>query len=389
MPILVPGSAPPAVAESGGKDEKPVVLREFTQASAERIQPGNVDFQVLIGATATDAGSFDLPSYGWARGVLLRVTASGGAAGLNNAVLAEDGPFSVLSSIKLTEPNGREHCAFARGWNAYLATKWGGYVPAYSADPRTDPDYSAGGNGGNFAFWLWLPFELSARSALGSQSNMDDTGQLKLQFQISAASAVWSTQPDTKPTVRVRAYLSSWNPVPASSNGAMNAQTPPAAGTTQFWTVSSGLPVNGGEQQIHLKRKGSYIRSIAFVLRRSGTSRANGESDWPDITSLVIDEFRQMELQDDLWRREMYQKWGYGAAGVAQEAARGLDNGVRVLSFASEFNGQHGMELRKGWRPTLGSTSLRIEGNFGNAGTLDVITNDVAIPAGAEMQVFS
>jgi hypothetical protein len=37
------------------------------------------------------------------------------------------------------------------------------------------------------------------------------------------------------------------------------------------------------------------------------------------------------------------------------------------------------MENRDLWLPTLGSTRLELQGSFGGAGVLTVLTNDVAI----------
>jgi hypothetical protein len=79
----------------------------------------------------------------------------------------------------------------------------------------------------------------------------------------------------------------------------------------------------------------------------------------------------------------MYERSGYGGAvGAtipANDAAQGLDNGVFVYDFMHEFDGMLGRENRDLWLPTLGSTRLELQGSFGAAGTLTVLTNDVAI----------
>lgn len=360
----------------------------FARASDVRLMPAGVDVQRLIDANTFDPGVQEITSYGWAKGVWLRVTSSGGAAGLNNAVLREDGVFTALGNLALTEPNGREHVATADVYNLFLANKYGGYFPQYASDPRGLPGYTTGGNGGNLGFWLWIPLEVSERSGMGSQSNMDDTGKLKLRFQFNAAGTIWSTQPDTKPTIRVRAYLSAWDPVAEAAAGMMNQTTPPAAGLTQYWTVQSGIAVAAGENSINLKRKGNYIRNIGLVLRRAGTSRANGEADWPDELRFVVDEFPKKIINDDWWLQEEYLRSGNGGAGVTVDTVRGHENGVRWLSFCHDFDGAQGRELREQWLPTIPTTSIKLEGNFANAGTLTVITNDIAIPNGRESEVF-
>ena len=55
--------------------------------------------------------------------------------------------------------------------------------------------------------------------------------------------------------------------------------------------------------------------------------------------------------------------------------------GVWLEDFAHEFDGKIGNELRDGWLGTVQSTRLELSGTFGSAGTLTILTNDVA-PAG-------
>jgi hypothetical protein len=88
-------------------------------------------------------------------------------------------------------------------------------------------------------------------------------------------------------------------------------------------------------------------------------------------------------IEPNLWRHQMYERSGFGATNgavaIANDLPRGLDNGVRVIDFTHEFDGTYGYENRDLWLPTLGSTRLELQGNFPNAGTLEVLTNDVAI----------
>lgn len=388
MAVPAPSADKAAVGKKDGDGKSPIPLVDFVRASDERVLNAKIDASRLIDATSQDF-TFEMTSYGWAKGVWLRVTTTGGAAGLNSAVLAEDGPFNVLANIKVSEPNGRDHLHWPKGYDGFLANKFGGYWPMFVMDPRSHPDFNAGGTGGNFVFWLWLPFEISERSGLGSQSNMDDSGQIKVAFTIQAASQIWSTQPDTKPTVRVRGYLSAWDPTVPGSSGMTNMTTPPAPGTTQYWSVQSGITVNAGEGDVRIRRKGNHFRSIIMTLRRAGTSRANGESDWPAETRWVVDEFTKLFLDNNLWLLRMYNRTGMGGAGVSADTARGKENGVRALFWNTDFDGSIGRELRKLWLPSSGTTSLRIEGNFGTAGTMTVMVNDVGIPAGSEMAVFA
>jgi hypothetical protein len=152
--------------------------------------------------------------------------------------------------------------------------------------------------------------------------------------------------------------------------------------TTQFWSEQT-FNVNAGSQNIRLTRVGNYIRNLIFVLRRAGTSRANGNADMPDPTTVYLDTRPLDIIERNNWLHQMFERTGFGQAlGTtvpANDSPGGLDNGVFVYDFCHEFDGSIGHENRDLWLPTLGSTRLELQGTIGNAGTLTVMTNDVAI----------
>lgn len=383
MPLMNANGARPQANQTQERNDAPrdgqapQLVIPFVRASDENIQPGNLDrTTAVLGANSQDLGIIDLPAYGYISHLYIKVTATGGAAGLNNAVAREDAPFNVLRDIALTEPNGAYIVQFNDGWQAYLAHKYGGYLPPYAADPRAYPNFSGVATSGNFEFVLRIPVAVSVRDAVGALANQDSAGQFKLRLKVGAASDVYSTQPDTKPTVRVEAWLASWDQPEAVSAGVANQTEPPAHGTTSFWSVQSGINVVAGQNTIELKRKGNYLRQIIFVLRRAGTSRANGQSDWPTETRFLRDAFPARYYDDEIWRCQMFERTGFDQT---VETKFGLDNGVRFHDYMHEFDGGLGRENRDLWQPTRGSTRLELAGSFANAGTLDVIYNDVAI----------
>lgn len=362
-------------APSGRGQETPAVVVPFVRASDEHLQPSSIDATRTVTGSQQDLGIFDVPSYGYIRWLYLLVTATNGDAGLATVAAAEDAPFNVLQNIALTEPNGAYIVQFTDGWQAFLAQKYGGYLPPYSADPRATPIFSDVDADGDFTFLVRVPIELSGRDGLGSLPNQDSAGQFKLRVSFAGSGTIYDTAPDTLPDVRLQAWLSAWDQPEPTSGGVGNQVQPPAVGTTGFWSVQSGIPVSAGENTIELKRKGNYLRTVVFVFRRSG-SRSDGESDWPAETRFLRDAFPARYYDDRIWRNIMFERSGFAAAN---EAASGLDNGVRVHDYMHEFDGGYGRENRDLWQPTRGSTRLELAGNFSNAGTLDVITHDVAI----------
>lgn len=358
----------------------------FIRASSEHREPAGIDFsrQLTTGGTQ-NPGNLEVPAYGYVRSLVLVVTATGAVAG----TLAENGPWSVLQDIALTEPNGSVIAQFTDGYELYLANKYGGYRNPMGADPKASPAFTQDA-AGNFTFVLRIPVEINLRDALGSLPNQTAAATFKVRVNLasgaSGAGLYTGTAPTTQPTVRVVGYLEAWDQPEASSGGATNQITPPAMNTTQFWSTTI-LPVAAGANTIRLPRVGNHIRNLIFVLTRTGGTRANGDADFADPLTLLLDTRPLDTVSKTLFRNQMYERSGYGGrapggaltAALANDTAGGLDNGVFVYDFAHEFDGVYGREMRDGWLPTLGSTRLEIQGSFANAGQLRVMTNDVAV----------
>lgn len=373
------GTATKTTARGGQASAVPTV--PFIRASQEHREPTGIDVTKTMTAADQDLGVFDIPAYGYLRSLVIVVQATGGAG--TSVTAGEDGPWNAIKNIVLSEPNGAQIVSFDTGYSAYLAHKWGGYRHTIGSDFRASPTYSAVASAtGNFSYLIRVPLELSLRDGLGSLPNQNAAATFKLRLTLAASTSVYGTVPTTLPSVRVRVYAEEWDQPETQSAGATNALTPPAMNTTGFWSYQT-YNVNGGTQTLRLTRVGNYIRNIIFILRRAGTSRANGNADMPDPVTLYLDTRPLDTLERNNWLHQMFERSSYGGAlGTtipANDAPGGLDNGVFVYDFMHEFDGSLGHENRDLWLPTLGSTRLEIQGTFGNAGVLTVLTNDVAI----------
>jgi hypothetical protein len=367
-----------AAPGAGRGQTLPVV--PFVRASYQNRQSAGIQKIATLGAGIQDQGVNDVPAYGYLRSLVFVVT--GTTAGNAAAVtFAEDGPFNVLQNIFLTEPNGAIIAQFNTGYDLYLANKWGGYRPQGNADPRASAAYSAttgsGATGGSFQFVLRVPVEINERDALGSLPNQNSAAAFKLRFQYAPTATVYGTAPTAAPSVSTTVYMESWDQPSLDSAGQTNQVVPPAMNTTQFWTPQV-FNVNAGLQTIRLNRLGNWVRNIIFEYRRGGTSRANGDADWPDPLTLYLDARPMDTLAKAVWKEQMQQR-GLSGTAAAADTANGLDNGVYVYDFTHDFDGGLGHEPRNLWLGTLGSERLEIQGSFANAGTLTVLTNDVAI----------
>lgn len=371
---------------STSQQQKVMPTVPFIRASAKHREPTGIDVSRVLTTSDQDLGVFDIPAYGYVRNIVLLVTASGGTGGAPAATATEDGVFAAIKNIYLTEPNGAVINQFDTAFKLMLANKFGGYGHVIGSDPKSDPQFvDQTSSFAGFSYILRIPVELNMRDGLGSLPNQNAAATFKLRMTLAkVADIAGGTLPTTLPTVRVRAYLEAWDQPEISSAGATNQVTPPAMNTTQFWSTQT-YTVNQGQNTIRMTRVGNYIRNLIFTLKRAGTSRANGETDLmaADPVYLYLDTRPLDIIEPNNWRNTMFQRSGYGgsvgATVPAADSARGLVNGVRVYDFMHEFDGTYGHENRDLWLPTLGSTRLELQFNAANAGTLEVLTNDVAI----------
>lgn len=369
-----PGQNTAAPPQGGTKNAPPPPPpAPFTAGAHEHVEGPFFDVSTQMDANLHAIGPFNIPAYGYLRSVLLLVTATGGADSGETVAANADAPWNVLQNVQLRDVNSAPLVGpFPSGYNLYLANKYGGQ--AWNADPKLSPFFSAvavGSNAsGNFQFLLRVPVEITARDALGALPNQNAASTYKLDISIAPSSVVYTVAPDTKPVVRVRAFLEAWSqPLPNDVRGMPQATVPPALGTTAYWSMYSP-PVNSGAQTVQLQRVGNLIRTLLFVARDADGIRQS--TIFPDPVQLLWD--TRILNQEALAIRQQYvqDRYGYGLGQSAQ------DTGVYVYDYIHDLDNHAGDELRDLYLPTTQATRLEIQGSFGGAGTLDIITNDVA-----------
>jgi hypothetical protein len=369
-PATLAGS--PAQAQGKPSDAAPRLVVPFTRAAKEHIEPFLDTTTAALGASSVPISPVDIPAYGFMRGIFVEVTASGGTGAA--AVYKGDGPFSVLDDISIMDVNGAPIVGPINGYDAQVINKYGGYRRG-TTEPKLHPDYTAPTTG-NFSFLLYIPIEVSQRDALGSLANMNAASSYKMRLTVAPKGSVFSTDPTTLPTLRIRAWLDAWTqPTGQDLRGNPTATQPPAHGTTAYWSKTV-LQVSSGQNTLRLPRVGNYIRNLVLVYRDAAGVR--NKASFPAPLDIYWDTRLLKSYQPIVWRGQMSQR--FGLTGT-DDAARGLDTGVYVEDFMHEFDGLAGCELRDGWLPTTQSTRLEVIGNFGAAGTLTVLTNDIS-PAG-------
>lgn len=410
MPVM----SPPSGGKSQGQQQQQAVLIPFSRAADEHIEQF-ADQSVVLSAASQQLGPFDVPAYGFMRAVVLLVEASGGVNGAGVVDGQPDAPWSVLADVQLTDVSQSALVGPFDGYSLYLLNKYCGLY-GIGISPKLMPTFQALQEGaaalGNFSFLVRFPVEVGPRDALASLANQNSASTYKLRMTIAPTATVYATALDTtQPTIRVRAYLEAWTqPAPTDQLGAPQATFPPAHNTTQYWSQTRAT-ISAGNQSIRHPRVGNYIRELIYVYRNAAGARQPVDGNWPDPATLNYDTRPLNILQLQVWRQYMAERFGLvgpretvgGLAnsasdfritttpaggtyapgvGVAQTYNDSLDAGVFVYDFAHEFTGKVGFELRDNWLPTVQSTRLELAGNFGTAGTLTIITNDVS-PAGS------
>lgn len=362
------------------QNQQGMVAKSFIRASMEHRESAGIDVTKLMTTSDQDLGSFAIPAYGYLRSLLLLVTVSGG---VGTAVFSADAPWNVLKNIVISEPNGATIAQFNSGYDLYAVSKYGGYKGWN--DPKGAPDYSTSTTGGAMKFFVRIPLELRGRDGLGSLPNQNAAAAFQLRATLSASTTVYTTPPPTTlPSVRLQVISEEWDQPAISSDGTSNMTTPPALNTTQFVTKQV-YPVVVGQNTIRFTRVGNYVRMLYLIYRDASNVRVvNTTNNWPPLAQIFYDTRPVDTVIDTVWRKTMFERYGYGQAAI--EGYLGLDNGVFIYDFCHEFDGSVGYELNDLWLPTLSSTRLEIQGSFGVAGTLEVITNDVAVAGNVFIQ---
>lgn len=377
----------PAGQQAGPQNTAAAVgLVPFTRAAHEHVEPF-WDNSLILDTNTHQIGPIDVPAYGFLRGIRVLVNATGGVASVTVAA-QEDAPWIALQQIVLADVNSAPIVGPFSGFDLYLVTKWGGYYNSNLSDPRTWSTFSATAVGasasGNFAFELFIPVEICPRDALGSLANQNSSSTYKITYTHNNLAGIYSTAPNTTaPTMRVRFLLSAWTQPDATDlRGNPCATTPPAHGTTAFWSKTT-FNLATGQQTQRLPRVGNYIRNIIIVVRDNANgTRATGKTDFPDPFAIYYDTRLLKNYIQGLWQSQMERIFEF-INGVG-DVAGGIDNGVFVEDYMHEFDGTAGYELRDLWLPTVQSTRLEVQGQFSAATKVDVITNDIS-PVG---QVF-
>lgn len=355
-------------APSGGAQAAPT--RRFRAGVQQHIETYKT-YNATLSATGTTTFLDDIPSYGFLRGIFLKVTVTGGAGG--SGTYEEDAPFTLIQQIQIQDVNSVNIIAVITGYDLYLIMKYGGYF--FSGDPKQAESYTQGGANGNPVFTLYVPLEIRNRDAVGALPNKSSNTAYKLQIIVAGLNDVFVVNPVTPPTnARIDLIMDAWwEPQERDLAGRNQASEPPSPDTVQYWMKASFTHAGAETITDQLKRLGYMYRNLIGTCRTTAPARST--TNFPNPLT-VIYEGQAMTVPDrDTWRWLMGRYFGYTAA---VETAGGLDTGVFVMPFNRDFGLQPGAEIGNGYLPTASGTRVEFQGAIGAAGTLQWLINDVS-----------
>jgi hypothetical protein len=353
---------------TGGTQATPT--RRFRAGVQQHIETYKI-YNATLAAATTTTFLDDIPSYGFLRGLFLKVLVTGGAGG--SATYKEDAPFSLIQQIQLQDVNSVNIIAVITGYDLYLIMKYGGYF--FSGDPKSAEGYTQGGVNGNPAFILYVPLEIRNRDAVGALPNKSSNTAYKLQIIVAGYTDVFAVNPVTPPTnCRIDVAMDAWwEPQPRDLAGRTQADEPPSPDSVQYWMKANFTHVAAEPITDQLKRLGYMYRNLVGTCRTTAPARST--ANFPNPLT-VIYEGQAMTVPDrDIWRWLMGRYFGYINA---VDTAGGLDTGVMVLPFNRDFGLQPGAEIGNGYVPTASGTRFEFQGQIGGGGTLQWLINDVS-----------
>lgn len=338
----------------------------------------DIDVTLASSAAIQKLGTFKISPNGWLAGIWCLFEGTGFTAGS----YAGDNPVSGINKVTFRDVGNREIFGPLTGYEWATTNKWGGYFAG-------QPDWRNPGNGyaataTAFSFMLYVPLELVYRDTLGEIENKSSSSSYTLEIYIDTT-ANTATVTGTI-TWRMRANLVGYTePEMADSYGRPLSQSPPAAGTVQYWTSEIYNAAAGAARYNIVNGIGYSIRNIAFIAydnangtRATGWNFATQAGDFPDPSTLAFGKVQLFQRPVKMWQNLMARWFGLTSAGP--DASLAPENGTFIQAFNREFDGIAGNELRNGYLVTRAGNVLQISGTTGAAVNIHVLMNYIVPP---------
>ena len=369
---MIPGTqAPPAEASAGAAAAIPFLVG----SNCYREAPFSTTVQQL------DANSHEtvvnVTPGGFLRGVTMQVTSAGGVLGAG--VLANDVPYSILSSVSLEDISGGPILYPMSGFSHMVAQK---YFRPWDGDPAKRAGFSATINP-NFT----LRFFAEVKDTLGCLANTDARAQYRFRFTLSPGNSagptgLTTTAPTTQPTVTVKLYIETWaQPDLQDLLGNPIEQLPDGLVCSRF-LMHEQPAFNGGNNVVRFTLVGNELRGIALVIRNGDANKTRVDLTDAGAGSIDfrLDSRRLWKMNPSQLIEEMAAFYGYIGSGVWTREA-----GVFAIPRFSGPSDSGDAMAGQGeyWLQTVEQTLMQIELNGTDIttppGSIEVIYDALAI----------
>lgn len=345
----------------------------FCQGSKPETEVAYSWSKIEPSAASQTLGPIALPANGYVRNVWVEVeTTTKGKE--ESATVAEDFPFSIFEQVKLTEPNGAPLGMEMKGFSAYLANTLGAY--AGSPDLENQIEFSKALLEPRFA--IRVPVEMSP-NGLGALGNQSASAALRLTLTVAPLGTAYYSagkyEAGKAPVMTIRIIMELWGEPPERDIlGRAVQQSPPFEGTAQYWSEQPSVTINKGLNQTRITRVGSMIRTLIFVFRESGVRKEGDKVANTGASNLQVQwDNRVFRTQTPFYNWQSQQEF--------IERLKERKKGVYWFTF-SQGEGRHAGEPGiNSWLATLTSTRLELLNTAENAGTVDILVNDVSVTA--------
>ncbi|MGH3123029.1 MAG: hypothetical protein ACRDND_18660 [Streptosporangiaceae bacterium] len=370
-------AAPAAPAAAGSTQAAAVPPWPFPVGVFDEEIQNSYDESVDVLLASKSFPDVEIEPDGWARGWWFDFDITAVAGTLT--AIPEDSPFGSIDTVLLKGTNVPQTFGPFGGYDWENINKYGAYQPV--GDPRNDQAFVALTTSSTVAHYsLYLPLEISQHDALGDLQNQSDNSVYRVA--VTAAAATTLATGATGYTINLKVEQDSYSePVAALALGGRPVMSaPPLPGTRQVWQQEddSGIPAGSHTTKI-TNGIGYAYRNVIFKLMRAGTSRANGESDYPDPFEVWLGGTRVKRLGENMWKNKMGRR--FSLTSTTADSALGPENGVRVLNWDSDVNMGPGNEARRKYFRTQDGNVFKVVGTYGHAGTL-FMTSNYVIPRG-------
>ncbi len=333
----------------------------FTSAAHEHTEVG-FDETIELTANPRQLTPINIPAFGYLRHALIQVDTVEEGEQEAEAVTDEDFPWNIFQSIQIGDVNGAPIFGPLDGYATLWSSILGGY--AGRPDPRVMPFYS--GEFKNPSFLLRVPIEISHYDGFGSLANQNAAASYRINLTVNGT-GVLSTKIKKAPKVRIRVFIETWTlPNETDLAGRPQSEAPPMLDSAQYHSAFM-KDVPSGAMNAQFVRMGSLIRNVIVIARDEEGVRSNKV-----FPSQAILEWDARKIREDT--QVMLQE--YLAASVPELKSR--DAGVFAYLLDRSTKNTVGDDSPALWFPTAQSTRMEIKGNNEEAGTLQIITDDIA-----------